>query len=714
MCCARFRWSLLGVVQLCLSLLFPASSRAGGGPEGVFIVANSRSWASQTIANHFAELRQIPPSHILNLDWPYSTDMVDVGTFREKLLLPVLGAIQQRGIGPQIDYLVFSSDFPWKIDFKALLGSQQAPPQYNPIGSITSLTYFASMVMRADFRFVLPEANNYFRRPDAEHPDTPSQGFRGWYGFDEKGKMVEGGGATYLLSTMLGVTSNNGMSVEEVVAYLKRSATADGTKPKGTIYFCRTGDVHRSGTREPVFTSAAAHLKKLGVNAEIVTGKLPVGKKDVAGLLTGTRNFDWKASQSAILPGAICENFTSYGGIFEFNDGQQRLTDFLRAGAAGSSGTVIEPFALAAKFPSAFVQVHYARGCSLAEAFYQSTASPYQLIVVGDPLCRPWATIPTVTVDRLTPQGTLRGKVILHPAGEVNGKPLDRFELFVDGMQAARCAANDTLEFDTANFPDGAAEIRVVGIEGSHIETQGRLVVPVKFDNRKRKVELTSSAKGTATWDEPVKIEASAPGATKILLFQAMRPVGTINGEKGEIEIKPEEFGLGPVTIQARAIFDDDPKDAALSAPLALTIVPPAALPAGKLKASTKLTPGLQFKADGDALLVVPATNQKKWLEDTKVKPDQSFILAAIFDVPVDGVYQFELKYVGPLTLKIDGKTVHDEKQKEPLWNYVPLALKAGHHRFELRAKGGQPDGLEIRFGRDGVVDLDGKQFRHP
>ena len=81
----------------------------------------------------------------------------------------------------------------------------------------------------------------------------------------------------------------------------------------------------------------------------MVTGKLR-GQKDVAGLLTGTRNFDWKGSQSAILPGAICENLTSFGGKFDFNDGQQRLNDFL-AGAAGASGAVVEPFAIARNSP---------------------------------------------------------------------------------------------------------------------------------------------------------------------------------------------------------------------------------------------------------------------------------------------------------------------------------------------------------------------------
>jgi hypothetical protein len=69
---------------------------------------------------------------------------------------------------------------------------------------------------------------------------------------------------------------------------------------------------------------------------------------------------------------------------------------------------------------------------------------------------------------------------------------------------------------------------------------------------------------------------------------------------------------------------------------------------------------------------------------------------------------------MGSLTLKVDGHSLYDAKQKEPLWNYIPVSLQKGLHHFELRSKGGQPEGLEIRFGNDGVTDLDGKQFRHP
>ena len=84
------------------------------------------------------------------------------------------------------------------------------------------------------------------------------------------------------------------------------------------------------------------------------------------------------------------------------------------------------------------IQVHYARGCTLAEAFYQSVYGPYQLLIVGDPLCRPWADIPQVSVAGVEAGATVRGRLTLEPSVTSAGKATaDRFELFVDGVRMA-------------------------------------------------------------------------------------------------------------------------------------------------------------------------------------------------------------------------------------------------------------------------------------
>jgi len=123
-----------------------------------------------------------------------------------------------------------------------------------------------------------------------------------------------GTGPHYMLSTMLGVTCGRGNSVNEVLESLRRSAVADGTRPKGTVFFPENGDV-RSTTRAWAFRAAASELKSLGVDAVVENGVLPVNRPDVAGAMIGTAGFDWAGSKSKILPGAIVEHLTSFGAV---------------------------------------------------------------------------------------------------------------------------------------------------------------------------------------------------------------------------------------------------------------------------------------------------------------------------------------------------------------------------------------------------------------
>ncbi len=175
--------------------------------------------------------------------------------------------------------------------------------------------------------------------------------------------------------------------MQDIIRYLQRSATADGTFPTGTVYFMDdTRNVEiRTMTHKPGFHLAVELLRRLGVKAEIAPGVLPQNRPDVQGLMTGYADFNWPPSGSTIRPGAICDNFTSFGAVFDPNAGQTPLSVFLQYGAAGTSGTVAEPYAYQNKFPYPMVQVHYARGCSMVEAFYQAVYSPFQLLVVGDP-----------------------------------------------------------------------------------------------------------------------------------------------------------------------------------------------------------------------------------------------------------------------------------------------------------------------------------------
>jgi hypothetical protein len=568
---------------LCLwaaaSSLAPRSASAGGGPENYFLVVNSASSSSLTIANHYVELRKIPPSNVLYLEWRGDLHTTDINTFRNQILGPALRAIDARELTTHIDGIVYSSDFPYNIDISAEFSDQDrktAIPQNPPYATLNALTFYYQMVLAkqpiyGDFRI---GSNLYYRPVVKGEQIAATHGFRGWYGWGKGGQRLEAGGNRYLMSTIVGLTTGKGNSVGEVIGYLRRSQRADGTAPEGTIYFSNGAPggapEPRVEARKPLFDAAIAELKALGVKAQTFDAIIPERKDDIAGAMLGNARFDWSSGRNVILPGAIVENFTSYGAEIPNTQNHTLLTELLAAGAAGSSGTVVEPYALIQKFPNPFIHVHYARGCTLAEAFYQSVATPYQLVIVGDALCQPWAKIPKVEALGVAAGDTLEGVVTIRPTASGGAKEVDRFELYMDGARVGMCAKGEQLTLDTTQESDGFHELRVVGIESGPIETQGRVILPVMFNNHNRTIRLSASAT-QASARERIKVSAEAPGAAEILIYANGR-AWRVNGEKGVVTVDTDSLGTGPVVFRGMGQGAKGKTSHVLAAPVTVQI----------------------------------------------------------------------------------------------------------------------------------------------
>jgi hypothetical protein len=529
---------------------------AGGGPENVILLVNSNSDASKTIANHYINWRHIPASNVLYLNWKGSPGEIAATEFRDSILLPTLVAIDERHLGPQIDYVVYSSDFPWRVDLQKLYPDQKFPPEFIPLASINGVTYLANLILPKNPAVVLPDINWYVPgplRPNLEQchnlANVPTRAFRSKYLWDQNGKRTEGSppGQGYLLSTVLGITRGRGNTVDEVLSYLQRSVMADGTRPNGNIYFMWNKDV-RSFTRDKCFPAIAAQINLAGGHAVVQQGRIPTGAKNVAGMMVGAQEFNLVKEGVKILPGAICEHLTSEGGIITPGGNQTPLSAFLREGAAGSSGTVAEPRALQAKFPLPSIQLHYVRGCSLAEAFYQSVSGPYQLLIVGDPLCQPWADVPKISVAGVKPDEKVKGSLSLMPSGPSS---VGSYELYVDGRLTTRTVPGKPLPWDTTQVTDGHHELRVVGIRSDQIETQGRIIVPVFVNNHEGAVQIKVGPTTRITLSGKLKISLRQPGATSFKIRQNSRDLGSVKGESGELEILATTLGRGPTTLQA-------------------------------------------------------------------------------------------------------------------------------------------------------------------
>ena len=413
---------------------------------------------------------------------------------------------------------------------------------------------------RADLAFENVKDDPVFRGivdriPDQPFDFVPTQGFKHVYRWGPNGMVNSeaGQGNRHFLSTVLAVTRNHGNTEKEALRQLKLTMGADESHPKGTFYFTDTSDV-RVKTRKPNFGPAIDALESLGLKTKIVKSTMPTKARDVVGLTCGTSKFEWTKTGSKILPGTICDNLTSHGGGLH-RVGQTKISAFLAANAAGASGTVIEPYAIQQKFPHPMIQVHYARGCSLAEAFYQSVHGPFQLLILGDALCQPWAKKPVLNVEGLEPGDTIGGKTEIKLDASPSPVSIGDIELYVDGMRVLRVPFRERLSFDSTQMTDGYHEIRIVSIANNSIETTGSAILPIQVDNKGIKTILKAEHADYLETDQ-ISFQAKSNYGDSIELMHNGRALAKKIGRDVEFKVPANLLGRGKVSVVAQAISE--------------------------------------------------------------------------------------------------------------------------------------------------------------
>ncbi len=491
---------------------------------------------------------------------------------------------------------------------------------------------------------------------------------------------------SYYLSTMLAYTGTHGNSLPEVENYLASAQSSDGARPDGTVYLLVNDNV-RSGTRQPLFLETVAALERRGRRAEILSrgqarqdGILPQGKADVIGAVVGAAGFSWQSSGSRLLPGAIAESLTSYGGHFNTHK-QTKLTEFLRYGAAGASGAVAEPFSLQAKFPVPLLHVHYADGCSLAEAFYQSVEAPYQLLIVGDPLARPYARFAEVDLaapDTDTPWSgvvTVQPKVV--PAPE---RPVALLELWVDGQLLAYAQAGKTFTWDTQGMDDGFHDLRLVAQEDGPVETRSYARFGVMLANSDHRLLLDT--RQPARYGEDITLTGTAIGGREAAIWQGNRKLasGPVNGGRWQLRVGSRRLGVGPVSLGVRVTFDDG--TVVRSAPLKIDIAPPKLA----VKAADPHRPGPEkMEAAGTEGNLKEAKRVKLNGKLGNLTGVQHLGMAGQFTVARVGLFELVITGSGEISLAVDDRPLLsgqglDRKQTR----FSTLALERGPHDLKI------------------------------
>lgn len=564
---------LLLAFTLLLVVAQATQVQAGGGPENVLVVVNQNSDASKTIANYYIRQRNIPPCCVVYVDWKGAPTIAPGWRFREQILKPVLETMEERHLAGQIEYVVYSADFPYTIDFTEEFKEEKLPKQFRPLASINGATYLWVYVLNKSPAMTMPTVNWYVP-PEARKNQTScvdcsqveTRGFRARTFWSKDGEQSADPkkGQAYFLSTMLGVTVKGGNTVDEVVSDLTRSSTVNGSHPTGTFYFMKNGNI-RSKARHNCYQAVCDQLQAEGAKAEVLDGRGPPATQAALGIMLGTARFSFDASETSLVPGAICDHFTSFGGKFN-QTGQTTLAEWIRAGAAGTSGTVTEPFAIQAKFPLPSMHLHYWRGASLGEAFYQSICGPYQLLVVGDPLCQPFARPPEVELVDIQPGQQLAGVVeIKSKVTPQPGTTAGLAELYFDGRLLARYPHQLPVPLKTADIPPGHHELRLVVSTTDSIGFRGRAIVPVVVGDPQAasEVKIEVAPNPVVAAGQQVRVTVSGPADAKgIEILQNQRRVGFVKGSSGSVELDSKLLGRGPVGLVAQLAGTEDSPEA--------------------------------------------------------------------------------------------------------------------------------------------------------
>ena len=134
------------------------------------------------------------------------------------------------------------------------------------------------------------------------------------------------------------------------------------------------------------------------------------------------------------------------------------------------------------------------------------------------------------------------------------------FELFIDGQRVANCKPGGSLELDTAKAADGFHELRVVALGPAPIESQGRKIVPIKFDNHGRKIEASPVDQGPYRSDAPLRLTVRSPGSIGIVCHPGKPYCRTgWAANRGRSRFREKTLGTGPVQIRVAGLGDGGP-----------------------------------------------------------------------------------------------------------------------------------------------------------
>ncbi|MEM9165644.1 MAG: hypothetical protein AAGB48_01315 [Planctomycetota bacterium] len=501
------------------------------------------------LTNVYAHARNLPPANVLWID-PGAADLDELIDVKQA---GMFGELVNRRLTPSVDYILLGPGTGYEVPAPGLL-NDPCPVAQSTISLPGAYTFakFADSLRTTTLSSLL--RNGYYTAADSSVAFDAEETY-------EVGQP--GGGAlagNLFIGASLAYTGVRGVSASNTITMIDRSLAAGPGTASDAFYFMRTTDSARSGPRQGLFDTAATRIGNAGFSAEVVAGQtLPTNATGEAlGVMTGDDVLSFESDVTPLAAGSFAEHLTSFGA--DFNRSQQtKISEWIRQGASGSFGTVEEPCAISDKFPAAYMHVHYANGLTLGEAVLRSLrAVPFQGYLMGDPLTRPFASGPTVSVQTALPS-PVRGQLIVNPtvAATRPGTSVGTVTALVDGVVVAEGSAGETLLIPTLHLDDGWHDLRIVATDDSPQAVTGEWVGSFVLSNAGKAATVSAS---TLSPDRTSTVSFEVDGLGGVVVERRVVHLGRViaaAGPSGPLVTRGEIIGGGPARVWAEVDFQD-------------------------------------------------------------------------------------------------------------------------------------------------------------
>ena len=367
-------------VSAALLLSLPAVAQTA---DNVLVVVNQSSADSVRIGERYASVRNVPPEQVIRLAIEPAEE-IDFQAFDRQIQIPIGQWLRRHDAQDRIHYIVLTKGVPLRIR-----GSSGRTGTVASVDSELALLY--RRMTGADSTLVGPTPNPYYLGEAA---------------------VAQAKAFSHETQDIYLVTRLDGFTVDDVLALIDR-----GLQPVagGRILLDQKASIEDLPGNQWL-RQAADWMTANGFGERVeleTTSQVVTGKKEVLGY------YSWGSNDPAVtarhpdlafVPGALAASFVStdartfhepaagwrtgsWNDRSKFHAGSpESLTgDIIRAGVTGVAGHVAEPYLDSAIRPQVLFPA-YLSGFNLAEAFYLAMpALSWQTVVIGDPLCRPFA-----------------------------------------------------------------------------------------------------------------------------------------------------------------------------------------------------------------------------------------------------------------------------------------------------------------------------------